>query len=299
MKYNIKYIVMALGLLPAYMASAQNTDNDKFAIRATAEKNITSALYIDHSVDNLSTSSSSWNYGLEFAWRIWEKGKHSIEANVGLGYGTISLKSSLPAMDYHYNAPAEADMDGVPYIRYYDIDGIYQKIKTERITIPLYVNYRYKFSKVFSLHGLFGFRFGINYKSKLANSTTEVFSYGVYPIYDDLMIDAPYMNEFGAAEVGAKTNAPRLNKVIPSFMFGLGAEFSIYGPFAIDLSVKYEGSSVNMYKAPNPELHQFEALNAPVTYTVKDGQRVASLASYLSQSKISDLSCAVSLLYRF
>ncbi len=290
---------MTMALLPICMASAQTTDDDKYAIRATAEKNIANALLVDYAVPGMSTSSSSWDYSLEFAWEIWKQGKNVLEANVGLGYGSTTLKAHLPVTDYHYDAPVEADMDAVPYIRYYNLDGLSQKIKTQRFTLPLYVNYRYKFSKVFSLHALFGFRFGFNFKSKLDNEETKVFSYGVYPQYDDLMIDAEYMNEFGARSVGAKAASPRFNVFNPAFLFGLGAEFRIYGPIALDLSVKYEGGMEDMFKAPVCDITNFDALNAPVTYTVAEGQKVTSLSSYLSMSKMSNLSYAISILYRF
>lgn len=299
MRSNIRYIMTAVAMLPALIATAQDVANDKFAIKATVEKNIGKALCIDYSVGGMSSSSSSLDYGIDFGWTIWNDKHNYIEANVGLGYGNITLSSYLHGMDYHYSAPADADMDNDTYIRYYNLDGVYQKMRMERITLPLYLNYRYKFSKVFSLHALMGFRFGYNYKCKLSDVDAGVFSYGVYPQYDDLMIDASYMNEFGAAEIKELMHKPDVNKLSASFMAGIGAEFRIYGPLAVDLSVRYEGSMNDMFKASEAQILSFDAANAPVTYTVAQGQKVRPLPSYFNQSIISHLSYAASLICRF
>lgn len=299
MKYIAKYIITAMAMLPASAASAQDAGSTKYAVRATAEKSLGDALCLDYAVDGMSSSSSAMDYGIEFGWVIWEKNRNSIEANIGLGYGTTTIKTQLSATDYHYDAPASADMDNDTYIRYYNLDGIYQKTRVERITVPLYVNYRYKFSKFFSLHALLGFRFGFNLKPKMQDADCKVFSYGVYPQYDNLMIDAPYLNEFGSADVHKITSSPKSNHMTSAFLIGAGAEFKIFGPVSIDLSVRYEGGMSNMMKSLNQYIPEFEPANAPVSYTVAGGQRMISLPSCFSLSLYSKLSGAVSLLYRF
>lgn len=299
MKYMVRNIITAMAMLPALAASAQDAGSTKYAIRATAEKSLGNALAIDYAVDGMSSSSSAMDYGIDFGWKIWERNRNSIEANVGVGYGTTTINSYFPAMDYHYDAPAAADMDNDTYIRYYNLDGISQKTRVERITVPLYANYRHKFSKVFSLHALLGFRFGFNLRPKMLDSKCKVFSYGVYPQYDDLMIDASYLNEFGSADVYRITTRPKSNTMTSAFLVGAGAEFRIFGPVSIDLSVRYEGAMSSLFRSLDQNIIEFEAANAPVTYTVAEGQRMISLPSYFTLSLYSKCSAAVSLLYRF
>lgn len=299
MKYIAKTIITVMAMLPALAASAQDAGSTKYAIKASAERGLGNTLAIDHTVEGMTTSSSAWNYGVDFGLKIWGKNRNSIEAYLGLGYGFTNIKSSLPAMEYSYSAPAEADMDGDPYIRFCSIDGVYQKIRIQSLSVPIYVNYRYQFSKVFSLHALLGFKFGFNISTKLIDATATVDSYGVYPQYDNLMIDATYMNQFGTYNVGKNTSLPHANKMTSAFFGGIGAEFRVYGPLSIDVSCRYEGSMSDMIKPANADIVAFEAINAPVTYTVAEGQRVISLPSYFSESKISNFSAALSLLYRF
>lgn len=300
MKYIAKSIIIALAILPtAFAGSAQEAKKEKYSLKATAEKSLGNALNIEYAVDGMGSSSSAWNYGVDFGFKIWEKNQHSVEANIGLGYGTYTIKTTLGAMDYHYDAPAEADMDNEPYVRYYKIDGLNQEMRIGRIALPIYANYRYTFNKVISIHALLGFRFGYNISSKMLSSDANVFSYGVYPQYDDLMIDATYMNEFGSARVESASSDTPINKLTSAFMVGVGAEFRIYGPISLDVSLRYEGAMSDMIKPANVNIIDFEAFNSPVTYTVAEGQKAISLPSYFSESKISNFSVALSLLYRF
>lgn len=300
MKYNVRYIAMVVAMLPGFMATAQTPDNNRFAVRATAEVGLGNSLYTDHVLPEMELKSSSSDYGVSFGSTIWKKNRSSIETNVGLAYGRISLTADLAKMAYHYSAPATADMDNVPYIRYYRIDALSQKIRVERLTLPIYLNYRFQVNKVMSLHALLGFKVGFNVSSKIADTKGEVFSYGIYPQYDDLMIDAPYMNEFGEATLTTgQTFKPRTNDVTLSFMGGLGAEIRIFGPLAVDISVRYEGGISDIFKSELSDVVSYNVDNVPVSYTVAEGQTVEAIPRYLSISKMSRLSLGASLIYRF
>lgn len=300
MKILNKYIIAAAAIASVSVASAQSRDNDKFAIKVTAERSIGDVIASDFVVNDISSKSSSSELGIEFGWRIWNQKRNVLEANVGVGYASTTLNANMSGIDFHYSAPAAADMDMEPYIRYYELSGLSQKIRTERIAIPLFVNYRYKFSKVFSIHALLGFKFGFNYSSKVIASSGSAKSYGVYPQYDNLLIDAPYMNQFGESEINKEnTIKPSVNTFIPAFLTGVGAELRIWGPLAIGASLRYEGSMGNIFKSKNEDIYSFDSTNAPVTYTVADGQKARDLSSYFYDSYMSRISYAVSLIFRF
>ncbi len=292
-------IAICTAMLSAFAVSAQEAGNEDFAVKANAEIGIGKALSIQSALPGMKTSSSGSNFGADFGWTFWRKEQHSIEANIGLGYAYTTVKANIPGIDYSYSAPADADMDNDTYIRYYNMEGTFQKSQVQRITLPLYVNYNYQFSKVFSLHALLGFRFGFNFSPKLKDSEASVFSYGVYPQYGDLMIDAPYMNDFGTANVGANTSKPLGNKVTAAFLAGLGGEFRVYGPFSIDLSFRYEAGFNDLFKKAASIGTDFDASTAPVTYTVAEGQKVKPLSYYFTKSKISHFSAAISFIYHF
>ncbi len=314
MKYKARYIVMAVTMLSVFTASAQSVVNDRFAIKATADIGMGNALSTNCAVQGMSTKASSSDFGIDFGWTFWKQNFHSLEANVGLGYGRTTLTATLPDMEYNYSAPAEADMDMDPYIRYYELSDLHQKIRANRVTLPLYVNYRYQTSKIVSVHALLGFKLGFNVSSKVAKTKGCAFSYGRYPQYDDLVIDAPCMNEFGEAILTTdQTLRPRRNEVTFSFLTGLGAEIQVCESFAVDVSLRYEGAMNDMFKTvtsdvvsdwstdENPllQVKNFDAENAPVRYTVADGQTVTAFSNYLKRANMSRLSFGISFIYRF
>lgn len=300
MKFNSRYILIAVALLPALYAGAQAPANGRFSIKATADLTLANIMSVDYAIPEISSKSSSSDFGLDFGWTFWRHGRNALEANIGVGYERVALKAKLPQLDYHYSAPADADMDNDTYIRYYRLNGLDQKIISDRMTMPVYLNYRYQISKIFSVHALAGIKMGFNVSSIIGKASAEAFSYGVYPQYDDLMIDASYMNEFGQSVIGKEqTLNPDANSVTVSFMAGVGAELRIWGPLAANVTLKYEGAVSDMYKTSFYSISSFDAENVPVKYTVADGQTMAPLTGYLTNSKLSRLSCAVSLVYRF
>ncbi len=282
-------------------AQAQTTEpGEKFAIKATADIGIGKVLNTKSNLSDLSYKSSGSDFGIDFGWKFWNRKSNSLEANIGVGYSHTSLTADLGKLNYNYSASALADMDGVPYIRYYELGGIHQKIAAERVSVPIYLNYQYQFSKVFGIHALAGIKLGFNVSSKVKETNGTVFSYGVYPQYDNLMIDAPYMNEFGEAILDTdRTRKPEANSLTTSCLLGVGAEVRVGGPFAIDVSLRYEGGFNDMFKKAYNSSAAFNAENAPVRYTVAEGQTAASLSNYLNSSKIAKLSCAISLICRF
>lgn len=300
MKYKVRYIAMAVAMLSAFTASAQNAVSEKFAIKATADIGLGKALSTGAALPGMDTKSSSSDFGLDFGWTFWARNHNSLEANVGLGYSRTSLTADLSKLDYHYAAPAEADMDKDTYIRYYELKGMHQKALSDRMTLPVYLNYRYEISRIFSVHALVGVKFGFNLSSKLDDAKVNVFSYGIYPQYDNLMIDASYMNEFGESVLGTdQAIKPSANSVTTSLMAGVGAEIRIWGPIAADVTLRYEGAFNDTFKSEYSNLVSFDAENAPVSYTVADGQKMQPLSNYLTKSKMSRLSCGVSLICRF
>lgn len=293
-------MIAAVTALTALTASAQNAADAQFAVKATADIGFGSALSIDNALTgNRDTKSSSSGFGVDFGWTFWKKGVHSLEANIGLGYASTSVTADHGTMSYHYSASADADMDMDTYIRYYNINDMHQKISAGRVTIPIYLNYKYEINPRITAHALLGLKLGVGASSKVSKATASLFSYGIYPQYDNLMIDASYMNEFGDAVLGAAQTLKPETSASTSLLTGLGAEIAVWGPLAADISIRYESGFGNMFKSVEMTGTTFTADNAPVTYTVADGQKMRPLTSYFTKSKISRLSCAISLLYRF
>lgn len=296
------YAALAICLLPAFSSFAQGGTFGRFAIKAYADLGVRSVSSIDCSLGDVSKKTGANEFGLDFGWTFWKHGRNSLEANIGVGYGRSLLTAHLRDMKYDYSAPATADMDLVPYIRYYELSDIHQKMITDRVVLPIYLKYSFQTSRLFRLNASVGIKEGFNVSSRIVNGRAKAFSYGVYPVYDDLMIDASYMNEFGESTISTShTNSPETCKVTSSFLAGIGAELRLCDcqPVSVGIDVRYEGALTNMYKASWPSASAMDMDNALVTYTVADGQRMKPVSDYLGKSKLSRVSCMLYVSYHF
>ncbi len=290
MRKIITCVAAALALTAA--GQTPNPAPEKFAIKATAEVGLGNALSSASRLSGLSTRAAAHDFGFDFGYTVWTLDCQSLEANVGLGYGYANVKSKIGSLDYHYSAPAEADMDGDTYERYYELRNVSQKSTVHRLTLPIYMDYGYRVHERVKLHALAGFKLGFDLTSSVKKVHGSAFSYGIYPQYEDLMIDAPYMNLFGETNLSdAKTSKPRLSPATIAFICGAGAEIGIWGPLSADINFRYEAAFAKMFK-PTAE-------TCPVTYTVEGGQSVTPLASFLKKSRPSRASLAIALIYRF
>lgn len=298
---KIKYIAIAAALLPLVNVNAQSSDpNPKFAIKPTVNIGFGNALSTDFTLPDIDAKSTSTDFGVDFGWTFWTKNAHSLEANIGLGYASTAIKANISKMDYSYSAPATADMDRNTYIRFYQLEGLHQKISTNFLTLPIYLNYHYRVNRSISINALLGLKLGFNVSSSVSETKGTTFCYGIYPQYDNLMIDAPYMNAFGSSDLSNdQTLSPSKNSLNVAIMAGLGVEYHFWGPLSLAASIRYESSMTNLFKSSPLNVETITADNAPVTYTVADGQKVKPLTDYLTKSKISRPSCALSLIYRF
>lgn len=290
---------MTAGLIAgALCASAQTDNGSDFALRATAEFGIANSLATTSSLPGATEKMSSMNFGLEFDRTFFRKGPQTLSVNIGLGYMTNPLTSDLGGLDYSYNAGAAADMDGNPYIRYYELGSIHQKQQTGYLTIPLYLSYGYRISRFIKLHADAGVRFGFKVKSALTKVSGASYAYGIYPQYDNLLINAPYLNEFGETDLAdARKLSPKASAFNCNALIGIGAEFNIYGPLAIDVALRYNIGLTNLYKTGISGIN-FKEDTAPVSYTVDGGQSVRPLSDFLTKSRFSNLAIMVGLVYR-
>lgn len=297
MKRKLKYISAALLAVGALNAHAQgNTLDSRFSVKAHGEIGVGSALIMSTSQADLSRKSSMNSFGVDFGYMFWQHMGMSLSVNAGLDYDIINAKLNIGSMKYDYAAGAEADMDGDTYRRYYQLSNLQQEIGMEYISIPVYLNFTYRFNEWIGVYANVGIKPGFKTCSKVKSFNGEVYSYGIYPQYDNLMMDDEWLNDFGNRQLSSsQVNAPDINGFNMSVLAGAGIEAKIYGPLYAALGVNYNAGMTNIFKS-KPEVGSSIPL---VSYTVDRGQRAESLTSMMSKSKISHLGVNIALIYRF
>ena len=202
-------------------------------------------------------------------------------------------------MDYDYSAPSSADMDGNTYQRYYQLKNATQNVSYNRFTIPVYASYSFLFNKHFGLRADLGVRMGFKVNSKISKVSGESNSYGIYPQYDNLLIDAPYLNDFGKTSLStALRDDPKCNGFSTSMLVGIGFEYRICSHFAAEIGIRYDAGLTNIFKGQNID-NVFTNETAPVKYSVENGQQIDALSDYFKSSKQNQLSLRIAFIRRF
>ena len=263
----------------------------RFSLKPHASIGLNKPLNIESELPLTGDKASSNEYGVDFGYAFWQKGGNSLGINVGVNYRQASLKMTATDLSYHYQAPPVADVDGNTYIRYYEVKGMEQKINAGFIEIPVYLDYSYRITDWLGVYADAGVAFGFKCNASMKSVTGNIDTYGVYPEYEDIIIDDPYLNGFGQSSL---TDAQKGNVYAKSFMaslkVGAGLEARIYGPLWFDVGVGYNYSFTNMFDKMMSADGKFNAQNAPVTYTVAEGETVAPITGYFTNSRLSGLS---------
>lgn len=287
MKNKISYIILSM----VCMGTAMQATAQKLSIKPHVNIGVGNAISVKSDMEGLTNNSSAMDYGVDFGYTFWKMGGNRLEVNMGVGYQSASLKLGVPYLGYSYNAPATADEDGNPYVRYYEISNMEQKVNLGYFNIPIYLTYGYKFSNRFGVHADLGFKLGFKCGSTLKSVRGTASCYGVFPEYDNLVIKDSYIDGFGTSDLSkAKKADPEANGFNASLLVGAGLDVYIAGPLWFNVGVRYDCGFTNSFKNEFKGKGGFTADNAPVTYTVANGQEVKPLTGYLKSSKLSPFS---------
>lgn len=280
---------------------APQTGAQRFAVKAYGDIGLTKGISLSTALPGSNTKASTNAFGVDFGYKFWNLKEHSLEANIGLSYRMASAKFNTGPLSYSYSAPASADDDGNPYIRYTDLSAMSQKSTLGYIEIPIYLQYQYRINKWLGVHADFGFGLAFRCAESTGQTSGTATSYGVYPEYDDLVIKEGYLNAFGERSLSdAHTAKANMKGFAASIICGVGFEFYAYGPLSFNLGIRYNAGLTDVFGGGNKLVAgATTAENAPVTYTVANGQQVKSLSDYVTKSRLNPLSLNIGVNIRF
>lgn len=273
---------------------------NKFIIKAYADVGFGNAINVKSAIPLASHKVSANNFGVDFGFNMWQNEKNSLNINAGVGYNMLNLKLNTSNLSFSYDAPAAADMDGNTYVRYYDLNTMNQEIKTAQITVPVYLGYTYNITHWLGIYVNIGTTLGFKSSSNFHSVTGDGYTYGIYPQYGDLKIEESYINGFGNMNLSSAGKKPvEVSGFTASLLTGIGLEGRISGPLWVFAGVKYNLGFTNIFKSSYNAGENFTDLNAPISYTVSEGEMVNPLTGYLTGSKLSMFSLNVGLSLKF
>ncbi len=275
----------------------------RWRVRPNYELTLGSFYNVD-AASGIESSASGMSLGVDVGYVIPSRSKFKIGIFTGVGFSSGKLSLSAADINYNYEAPGSADMDGDTYIRYYELTGASQSVKLSHITVPLYVDLEYRINQRISIFADLGLKAYFNSGSKIDKFSTDVYSYGVYPQYGDLMMNETWLNDFGntSLALGDVRAAGPFKSFSADIMAGIGARVKIYGPLSLDLTLMYAAPVINRL-----ETKELQALPAgrvsqaeiPVQYTVSTGQTVENTLLDYCKIKSNPLKLKIGLTYKF
>ncbi len=276
----------------------------RWRVRPYADIAMGGAFKID-APDAMNTSNSGMSFGVDFGYIIPSRGKVKIGLFTGLGMSTGKIDLDVTSLNYNYNAGSNADMDGDTYIRHYELNDVKESIKMSHFNVPFYVDVDYRASKRVSVYAQAGIKTYFNAGSKIDKFSGSIYSYGIYPQYQDLLIDASWLNEFGNSTLSADNIVSEnpFKGFSADIILGIGARVKLVGPLSLDLGINYMSPVIDRMESAGsatqlPSGNTSES-QAPVTYTVAGGQVISNTLSSYCKIKSNPLKLKVGLTFKF
>ena len=266
------------------------------------------------SANGLSLSKSmNHEFGVDLGYMIPTKGLFQMGFYAGVGFASSTTVFGMDIINYHYQAGAEADIDGDSYIRHYTIEHASQKLSMMDVTIPVYLDFNFHIHKIVSLYLDLGIKNYINLSANLSDLTGTYSSWGVYPQYSDLLLNhTTGLSQFAAPGTTlpsqTTSSAMDINSYSMDLLSALGVRVKLkdkqFFPLYFDFSIGYQHSLLAPYKNANAlTLSDIQgnvsAQEAFSTYTVESGESVMPLSAFVSELKRKMVTFNFGITYKF
>lgn len=273
--------------------------NDKsFRIRANIGFSISDFNRLVDAEDDLNvTKAGEMGYGLDFGYIFPTTRKFYTGIFTGIGMSSNNLTLEMnPTGSATVIKGCQEDEDKDTYDRYYVMsgNGINQKMEATDITIPLYVDFEFRFSRHLSVYADLGLKLQTS-TGKWTAHTDGYETYGIYSLYNNLKIDGSvYLNDFGIkpphdleVDEEGMTTSMSVNALM-----GVGLRLNLGSSFALEAGVQYTigGKSWKM----EDDMKEKSVFN----YTLAEGDKV-NLLRQASGINHSALRMTVGLVYKF
>lgn len=294
--------IIIMSAIAILLGLPQGAEAKDMAVKMYGDIGLTKAPSLTVGLPGVETKGSSHAFGVDFGYTFWKQGPQSLEANIGIGYRLASSTFTIDELSYEYSAPASADEDGNPYQRFTNLRDLHQTASLGYLSIPVYLQYQYRITNWLGVHADLGFGLGFRCRGSIGNVRGSATTYGVYQEYDDIVIKADYLNDFGEHRLSSTgTGDARMKGFSASVMAGIGFEFYVAEPVSFDLGIRYNAGLTDVFTG-SYDVNSASILNAetaPLTYTVSGGSQLKPLTDYVTKSRLSPLSLRIGINIRF
>lgn len=196
-----------------------------------------------------SSNDNEMSFGVDVGYVFPSTSKFYAGIFAGIGISSNNLKMSMAAGDdISISCPQEADEDGDPYTRHYVLngDGITQELTASDFIIPVYLDFEYQLTPMFSAYADLGVRIQMS-SGKWSANVDSYETYGIYPNYNQLVIRGGErgreinLNGFGEWSGNSMDvdDTGWESKMSVNALAGLGLRINLTKTMAFDAGVQY------------------------------------------------------------
>ena len=242
--------------------------------------------------------------GIDLGYMIPSTGKFQFGIFAGVGFVSSQVKFGIDTMSYHYNAAADADIDGDSYVRHYTLKNVFQQTKMMDLTLPIYLDFNFKFSNRISMYVDLGVKNYFNLSASLSEVSGTYSSWGVYPQYSNLKLD----HTTGLSQFASNATVPTHSTLVKldmnfyslDLLTAMGVQIKLkdkaFFPLYVDLGIGYQHSLLVPYKNPLATTLSQQTI---MTYTIQNGEKRAPITDYVSNISRKMFTINLGLIYKF
>jgi len=260
----------------------------------------------------IQTASSSLGWGVDLGYVYPTEKKVRWGLFFGVGFQKSEFSLNIPNMGYSYSAGSHADVDGDRYTRYYSLSNTRYRTELNEIYIPFYWDMDWRFNNYISMYADFGLKAYASFAKEKVYFETNYTTYGVYPQYGNLLIDAGTLgvensiNGFvdNAHVVHENVNNDILSDYTLDGFVGLGIRGRMYKDWYLDLGLYYQTNLYENYncKGDVAVLQNSSTLTTrkvPMSYLTHQGERIENITGYISSMRRSALNLNLGIMWKF
>ena len=260
----------------------------------------------------IQASSSSFGWGIDVGYVYPTEKKVKWGLFFGIGFQKSEYSLNIPNIAYSYNAESHADIDGDRYIRYYSMANTKYRTELNEIYIPFYWDMDCRLNNRFSIYANFGLKAYASYAKEKVNFETNYTTYGVYPQYGNLLINAETFGPDNSINgfvdnvhlVRENVNDDILSDYTLDGFIGLGLRSRIYKDWYLDLGAYYQTNLYENYNCTDDvavlqNASTLTVRKVPMSYTTYEGEHVENISSYISSMRRSAFCLNVGVMWKF
>lgn len=248
--------------------------------------------------DNISKSASMMEMGLDIGYTIVAKPKFKLGLFTGFGLANSKVDLMYDGA-YNYSYTASPDFDGDRYERYYEVTNFKATQEVTQYVVPLYLDFDFQMSRRFSWYLQGGLKAYLNSAFEVTNVHADLYTYGIYPQYDNLKIENFQPIGFGSSTQDIPIQEIETESLTFEGFAGAGFRLNLFKALFLDARVSYQMGTPLVKTKNVVKLDAPEEESALIRFDYEAGEQVRNVTDIFDKISRGGVKVNVGLLLKF